>query len=488
LGTYDPLAKFQVNWEWNGEPVITQDQANITNSDYEYDANGNIRLQGNRSVSWTTFDKPASMMLIDQDGTQRGSLIEYDAEFNRHYKQEGVLNSLGSINTYKDATYYVGKEYEKIEKQNGDILHRYTINTGGGAIQIERQDGSNKDKPMYMLGDNLGSTNVIINGLGEIEQRLAFDPWGMRTAIPGMDNAVNGVTNRGYTGHEMDDEVGLVNMNARIYDPVLGRFLSADGVLPDAEDMQAFNRYSYVYNNPLKFTDPTGHVPGVHGGNTDVGDQPNSCGYGSGCIRDGMDRYVDEYDAWENSYEDRDDYDYYGNENDGDDARIEERSNDNSEAATIIPVASAGSGGSGGSSSGNNPIVPGTVPIRHSEVEDYEDIPDWETITSIAHLAAVVPGGGALFRQLARLLNLTDVGTLQVQTITRGQRRNLNLYHQDTFYEVTGPNPGDRREVPGQGHGKPRFIRTEESAVISARVEIKHRICVSGSNACTGSI
>jgi len=58
----------------------------------------------------------------------------------------------------------------------------------------------------------------------------------------------------------MDDEVGLVNMNARIYDPVLGRFLSADGVLPDAYDMQQYNRYSYVSNNPLAFVDPSGNI------------------------------------------------------------------------------------------------------------------------------------------------------------------------------------------------------------------------------------
>jgi RHS repeat-associated protein len=57
----------------------------------------------------------------------------------------------------------------------------------------------------------------------------------------------------------MDDETGLINMNARIYDPYLGRFLSADPVLPDAYDMQQFNRYSYVTNNPLKYTDPTGN-------------------------------------------------------------------------------------------------------------------------------------------------------------------------------------------------------------------------------------
>jgi RHS repeat-associated protein len=113
------------------------------------------------------------------------------------------------------------------------------------------------------LVDNLGSTNVILNALGEVEQRLEFDPWGMRVAGPNV-GVVNSITNKGYTGHEMDDEVGLINMNARIYDPYLGRFLSADPVLPDAGDMQAFNRYSYVTNNPLKYTDPTGHKKKEH--------------------------------------------------------------------------------------------------------------------------------------------------------------------------------------------------------------------------------
>lgn len=84
----------------------------------------------------------------------------------------------------------------------------------------------------------------------------------MRTNA-GDTTAVNGITNRGYTGHEMDDEVGLTNMNARIYDPYLGRFLSPDPVLPDASDMQSFNRYAYVINNPLKYVDPTGNIPTI---------------------------------------------------------------------------------------------------------------------------------------------------------------------------------------------------------------------------------
>ena len=57
----------------------------------------------------------------------------------------------------------------------------------------------------------------------------------------------------------MDDETGMINMNARIYDPYLGRFLSADPVLPDPYDMQSYNRYSYVLGNPLKFFDPSAY-------------------------------------------------------------------------------------------------------------------------------------------------------------------------------------------------------------------------------------
>ena len=65
-------------------------------------------------------------------------------------------------------------------------------------------------------------------------------------------------TDRGYTGHEHLDALGLVNMNARIYDPQLGRFLSPDQLVSAVDDMQDFNRYSYAWNNPLAVTDPDG--------------------------------------------------------------------------------------------------------------------------------------------------------------------------------------------------------------------------------------
>ena len=65
-------------------------------------------------------------------------------------------------------------------------------------------------------------------------------------------------TTRGFTGHEQLDEVGLVHMNGRVYDPELGRFLSADPFVQDATDLQAFNLYAYVRNNPLSLLDPSG--------------------------------------------------------------------------------------------------------------------------------------------------------------------------------------------------------------------------------------
>jgi RHS repeat-associated protein len=74
-----------------------------------------------------------------------------------------------------------------------------------------------------------------------------------------------GLTDQGYTGHKHNnlgntaDDLGLIFMNARYYLPSAGRFISADAIVPDPTNPQQFNRYTYVLNNPLRFTDPTGH-------------------------------------------------------------------------------------------------------------------------------------------------------------------------------------------------------------------------------------
>jgi RHS repeat-associated protein len=97
----------------------------------------------------------------------------------------------------------------------------------------------------------------MVNSAGNFAAggRTGYFPFGAYRTMP-----TQGVTEIGYTGHRENMELGLIYMNARYYVPSLGRFASADTLVPDPTNPQQFNRFSYVLNNPLRFTDPTGHV------------------------------------------------------------------------------------------------------------------------------------------------------------------------------------------------------------------------------------
>ena len=97
---------------------------------------------------------------------------------------------------------------------------------------------------------------------------MSYDAWGRTRNADGTDDNTCSLpaaspTTRGYTSQEEMPAVCLINYNARIYDPTLGRFLSPDSVTQNVYDMQLLNRYTYVGNNPLSFTDPTGHLFGI---------------------------------------------------------------------------------------------------------------------------------------------------------------------------------------------------------------------------------
>lgn len=105
---------------------------------------------------------------------------------------------------------------------------------------------------------------------GGVTHSVSFDPWGARRSaqdwVSGFNNSslalagfTQPLTTRGYTGHEMLDDHGLIHMNGRIFDPKLARFLQADPYIQAATDTQSYNRYTYVRNNPLNATDPSGY-------------------------------------------------------------------------------------------------------------------------------------------------------------------------------------------------------------------------------------
>jgi len=115
----------------------------------------------------------------------------------------------------------------------------------------------------YICRDYQGSITHIVNADGSLKQELSYDPWGrLRNPATQQAYALGAepalFLGRGYTGHEHLQQFGLINMNARLYDPAVGRFLSADPYIQDPGNSQNYNRYTYCLNNPLKYTDPSG--------------------------------------------------------------------------------------------------------------------------------------------------------------------------------------------------------------------------------------
>jgi len=138
--------------------------------------------------------------------------------------------------------------YEKMT-EDGVVREFYYLN---GNVIVVRENGG-VFTPYLAFKDNLGSFLSIYDRNGDPVFEADYDAWGQQTV------RLNEIGfQRGYTGHEMLNEFGLINMNGRIYDPFIARFLSPDNYVQAPLNSQSFNRYSYCLNNPLKYTDPSG--------------------------------------------------------------------------------------------------------------------------------------------------------------------------------------------------------------------------------------
>ena len=190
---------------------------------YEYDANGNMTMRNGVTITYDYDNRP---VLIGS------TVLVYD------YSGQRVK---------KNSTVYIGKIYEC----NGSSCTKYIF---AGSTRIASQSSS---KTYFYHTDHLGSSSVITDELGNKAQETYYYPFGETWYNSG--NA----THYKFTGQEEDPETGLYYYGARYYDPVIGRFISADSIVPDFSNPQTLNRYSYCINNPIILTDPNGHDFGL---------------------------------------------------------------------------------------------------------------------------------------------------------------------------------------------------------------------------------
>ncbi len=155
-------------------------------------------------------------------------------------------------------------DYEVVD--SGGVQREYWYVADGVILYRENPSGSiatGDPTPLYALQDNLGSYLRLYTEDGTEVFSAEYDAWGRQTTRQIAQNALPSTLtaftfHRGYTGHEMLPAFGLINMNGRLYDPAIARFLSPDNYVQLPDNAQNFNRYSYCLNNPLKYVDPSG--------------------------------------------------------------------------------------------------------------------------------------------------------------------------------------------------------------------------------------
>ena len=220
-------------------------------SDFEYDANGNMLSGNNKYYDYNAFNKVKAL-------SYGGNLQTFDYDESNELVKK-VINNNTTI-------YYVGTGYE-VELTESELgtteVRRHNIMVEGNPVAVHTQtimpDRRKADKTAYIHRDLLGSVDTVTDNKKAIVYRNEFTPYGENISNLEGNKKFKKEDLRGFTGHRQISEANVINMNARLYDPELGRFTSADTIIPDPLKPMAYNRYMYVYGNPTGYRDPDGH-------------------------------------------------------------------------------------------------------------------------------------------------------------------------------------------------------------------------------------
>lgn len=260
-----------------GPHAVTSVTIDGTSTTLTYDANGAVTkydiagTSDDKYIEYNVFNQPTKIVigssLTDSTPVAKDEFA-YGPDGQR-YARKSTWQDGGSTVTEK--VVYIGPveiisddEHSSIDTVNKTLL-------SPNVMHVEIEGTSTDEFFEYAHRDHLGSIEVVTDENGNALDRLAFENFGSRkkkdwtaniSAIE-LDDLLDLATNhsrkvRGFTGHEHLDRTGFIHMNGRVYDPVLGRFLSPDPIVQTPTFSQSWNRYSYVFNTPTSYTDPSG--------------------------------------------------------------------------------------------------------------------------------------------------------------------------------------------------------------------------------------
>jgi RHS repeat-associated protein len=246
-------------------PTIPSAVTSAGGQSFAYDAMGNLTGDGSHSFTYT----PSGSLhrALDLAGVEQLEL-EYDHRGRR----------IGKLAAGGDSVHYFGGA--ELREQGGASSWIKSL-TVGGRLVARFEDSFTlanvADHVFYVATDHLGSPTLVMDTAGAVIERYDYHPFGEESlySLEAADQA-SGTTEftdayrapgdptskltRRFQGREVDSELGMYDFGARIYRPDLGRFMTADSVVPDGLDSQSWNRHAFVRNNPLAFVDPSGHA------------------------------------------------------------------------------------------------------------------------------------------------------------------------------------------------------------------------------------
>ena len=213
-----------------------------------------------QNITYNSFKSPTQ---ISEAGKETLN-FQYNAALGRATMFYGDTNADRTLRPFRKHYSSDGSMEIKWEKATGKATFVTYIGGDGYSSPVmyhSEQGSSTVNQYLYLHRDYLGSILAITDKSGNLKEKRHFDAWGNIVKLTDGNNIALtkfAILDRGYTGHEHLQGVGLVHMNGRLYDPMLHRFLMPDNFVQDPYNTLSYNRYAYAMYNPLMYTDANG--------------------------------------------------------------------------------------------------------------------------------------------------------------------------------------------------------------------------------------